>query len=77
MNKFEALEVAMQLVDAMPRVIEQVAKHDKNMATQMKDALGSIAATTTRSLRGAQRSSRCGCGSLGRSGTWMSRATLR
>ncbi|MBI2894739.1 MAG: four helix bundle protein, partial [Deltaproteobacteria bacterium] len=27
-----------------PKVIEQVAKHDKNMATQMKDALGSIAA---------------------------------
>ncbi|MBI2894663.1 MAG: four helix bundle protein [Deltaproteobacteria bacterium] len=44
MNRFEALEVAMQLVEAMPKVIEQVARHDKNMATQMKDALGSIAA---------------------------------
>lgn len=44
MSKFEALEVAIQLVEAMPKVIEQVARHDRNMATQMRTALGSIPA---------------------------------
>ncbi len=52
MKEFEALEVAMQLVDAMAPIIEAVEKRDSGLAKQMKDATSSIPSNLS---EGAQR----------------------
>ncbi len=51
MSSFEALEVAMQLVEAMAPIIEKVQKRDSGMAMQMKDATTSIPSNLSEGAR--------------------------
>jgi len=44
---FEALEVALQLVEAVVPVAETVARHDKDLASQLRRSVNSAANNTS------------------------------
>jgi len=48
---FEALEVALQLVEAVVPVAEVVMRHDKDLASQLRRAVNSAANNTSEGAR--------------------------
>ena len=55
MAKFKALELALALAAALGPLLAQVARHDRGLATQMRDASAASAACRA---EGAQRAGR-------------------